>query len=248
VTAKAPQTGAFMDFDHLVRLQRLMHGVRERLTRDYPTLRHGERVCQTNMPLLAEYAFGKSFALQAWYRDPTLHWMRFDAFRDSLATPVTTIVQGQGGHAGHEVALVEPEAVRLLYKAQPFLQSDHHAEALALLDRADSLQRDTNAFKYRVTSGTWRAYAWVWAHRDSEAVVLTRHVLAMDPKHVVAYQVLALALANRGDLVGALREVSMADALAPNDAATTALRAQIESRIRASFNPAAAPRASPPAR
>ena len=249
------ETGAFMDWAHLTRLQRFLRAARRTLAARYPTLPHGAIVVQENLPHQLEYALGGNRALQAWYRDPTLRWMRFDAFRDSLATPVTVIVQGQGGRARHEVALVEPEAVRLLFQARPFLQADHHAEALALLDRADSLQRDTNAIKYRVTSGTWRAYAWIWAHRDSEAVVLARQVLAMDPGHVIAHQVLALALANRGELAAALREVSVAESLEPGDAAMAALRAQIESRMRARLSPAPAdprstpaPRASPPAR
>jgi hypothetical protein len=74
----------------------------------------------------------------------------------------------------------------------------------------------------------------------------------MDPRHVVAHQVLALALANRGELVEALREVSVAEGLSPNDPAMAALRAQIESRMRAGLSRAAGsapgPRASPPAR
>jgi hypothetical protein len=247
VTDSLPETGAFMDWAHLTRLQRFLREARRTLAARYPTLPHGAIVVQENLPHQLEYALGGDRALQAWYRDPTLRWMRFDAFRDSLETPVTVIVQGEGGRA-HEVALVEPEAVRLLLEARPLMQADRFAEALALLDRADSLQRDTNAVKFRVTSGTWRAYAWVMAGRDSEAVALARRVLTMDRQYVVAHQVLALGLANRGDLVGALRELSVVDVLAPGDPAAAVLRQQINARLRAGATPGAAPRASPPAR
>src|SRR5262249_37074424 len=158
-----------------------------------------------NLPHQLEYALGGDRALQVWYRDTTLRWMRFDAFRESPQTPATTIVQGEGGHAP-EVALVEPEAVRLLFLARPLVQSGHYAEALSLLDRADSLQRDTNAVKFKVTTGAWRAFSWLETGRAEEAIALADRVLSMDPYHVLAHQVLALGYANQGRLVDALRE------------------------------------------
>jgi hypothetical protein len=247
VTDSLVETGAFMDWAHLTRLQRFMRAARRTLAQRYPTLPHGAIVVQENLPHQLEYALGGDRALQAWYRDPSLRWMRFDAFRESLSTPVTVIVQGEGGRA-HEVALVEPEALRLLVEARPFMQSERYFDALKLLDRADSLQRDTNAIKYRVTSGAWRAYAWVEMRRDSEGVVLARHVLTLDPQYLLGHQVLALGLANRNDLASALRELSVVDQLAPGDPAAVALRQQIEARLRARLKPGAAPRASPPAR
>ena len=247
VNDSLPETGAFMDWPHLTRLQRFLRAARRTLAARYPTLPRGAIVVQENLPHQLEYALGGDRALQAWYRDPSLHWMRFDAFRDSLETPATVIVQGEDGRA-HEVALVEPEAVRLLLRARPLIQAERYSEALALIDRADSLQRDTNAVKYRVTSGGWRAYAWVETGRDSEGVVLARRVLALDPQHLLGHQVLALGLANRGDLLGALRELGVVDVLAPGDPAAAALRAQIEARLRSGISPGAAPRASPPAR
>jgi hypothetical protein len=66
VWAAAPETGAFMDFDHLVRLQKLMEAVRIRLRHAYPTLPHGALVCQNDLPLRSEYAFGGSLALQCF--------------------------------------------------------------------------------------------------------------------------------------------------------------------------------------
>jgi tetratricopeptide (TPR) repeat protein len=246
VTDSLPETGAFMDWVHLTRLQRFLRAARRTLAAGYPTLPHGAIVVQENLPHQLEYALGGDRALQAWYRDPTLRWMRFDAFRDSLETPVTVIVQGEAGRSP-EVALVDPEAVRLLFRARPFIQSERYAEALVLLDRADSLQRDPNAVKYHVTIGAWRAYAWVETGRDSAAVALARRLVALDPEHLLLRQVLALGLSHLGRLGEALREIDAIEAIEPGDPTAAALRAGIDARLRA-VRPGAAPRASPPAR
>jgi tetratricopeptide (TPR) repeat protein len=142
---------------------------------------------------------------------------------------------------------VDPEAVRLLYRARPLIQSEHYAEALVLLDRADSLQRDANAVKYHVTIGAWRAYAWVETGRDSAAVALARRLVALDPEHLLVRQVLALGLSHQGRLGEALREIEAIEAIAPGDPTAVALRAGIDA-ARRGLMPNAAPRASPPAR
>ena len=248
VTDSLGDTGAFMDWTHLTRLQYFLRAARHTLAARYPTLPHGSVVVQENLPHQLEYALGGDRALQAWYRDPSLRWMRFDAFRAQPGTAVTTIVQGEGGHTP-VVALVEPEAVRLLFAARPFMESQRYDVALSVLDRADSIQRDTSAIKYRVTSGAWRAYAWAETDRDSAAVPLARRVLAMDPYHLLANQVLALALAHLGRFDEALHAIAIIDRLAPGDPTAVELRRGIEATRRAAVSPGGlAPRASPPAR
>jgi len=247
VTDSLPETGAFMDWAHLTRLQRFLRATRRTLAARYPTLPHGAIVVQENLPHQLEYALGGDRALQAWYRDPTLRWMRFDAFRDSLETPVTVIVQGEGGRSP-EVALVDPEPVRLLFRARPLIQSDRYDEALALLDRADSLQRDPNAVKYWVTCGAWRAYAWVESGRDSQAVALARRLSALDPQHLLLRQVLALGLSHQGRLGEARREIDVIESIEPGDPTAAALRAGINAQLRGAVSPGAEPRASPPER
>jgi hypothetical protein len=247
VTDSLAETGAFMDWPHLTRLQRFLRLARHTLAARYPTLPQRAIVVQENLPHQLEYALGGDRALQAWYRDPSLHWMRFDAFREASDTPATVIVQGEGGHVP-EVALVETEAVRLLFATRPFIQSARYAVALSILDRADSVQRDTNAIKYRVTSGAWRAYAWVQTGRDSEAVALARRVVAWDPHHLLAHQVVALGLSHQGQLVEALRELAVIDVIAPGDPTAQEMRAGIDAALRANFRPGQPARASPPAR
>jgi tetratricopeptide (TPR) repeat protein len=239
------ETGAFMDWAHLTRLQRFLRAARRTLAARYPTLPRGGIVVQENLPHQLEYALGGDRALQAWYRDPSLRWMRFDAFRATPGTDVTTVVQGEGGHSP-EVALVEPEAVRLLFAARPFFQNGRYDVALTVLDRADSVQRDTNAIKFRVTSGAWRAYAYAETHRDSAAVVLAERVLKLDPFHLLANEVRALGLAHMGYMDEALRTLDTIDLLAPGDPLAVALRSGIEAERRSGVRPGPAPRASPP--
>src|SRR4029077_21272220 len=149
-----PDTGAFMDWAHLTRLQRFMRAARRALAARYPTLPHGAIVVQENLPHQVEYALGGDRALQVWYHDPTLRWMRFDAWRAAPETPAPVNVQGESGRE-QQVALVEPQAMRFLFQAHPLVEARRLPEALPLLDRADSAMSDTNAVKFRVTSGSW---------------------------------------------------------------------------------------------
>ena len=168
VWAKAPETGAFMDFDHLVRLQMLMEASRVRLTHAYPTMPHGGLVCQNDLPLRSEYAFGKSLALQCWYRDSTLRWGRFDDFmRDTTQKPVT-IVQYQPGHTPM-VALADPQAMRLLIScAEPLAHGDWH-RTIALCDQAESLQVDRDARVMFAMAQVRRSIALAGLERWQEA-------------------------------------------------------------------------------
>jgi hypothetical protein len=144
VWSAAPETGAFMDFDHLVRLQKLMAAVRVRLERSYPTLPSGTLVCQNDLPLRSEYAFGGSLALQCWYRDSTLRWVRFDHFQQDTTLKPVTIVQYQPGHTPM-IALADPAAMRLLLRCAEPLAEGHWREVLATVDHAESLQVDKDA-------------------------------------------------------------------------------------------------------
>ncbi len=68
VTAKPPPTGAFIDFERLVRLQRLVRDTRLALEQRYPMLPAGSAVSHYYLPSRTEYAFGSDRALQPWYR------------------------------------------------------------------------------------------------------------------------------------------------------------------------------------
>ena len=144
VWSKAPETGAFMDFNQLVRLQKLMEAVRVRLERSFPKLPPSSLICQNDLPLRSEYAFGGSLALQCWYRDSTVRWVRFDRFQADTALKPVTIVQYQPGHEPM-VALADPAAMRLLINCAVPLAAENWRETLEMVDRAESLQTDKEA-------------------------------------------------------------------------------------------------------
>jgi hypothetical protein len=244
VEEKAPESGAFMDYARLTRLQRFMRDTRQLLLRHYPTLPHGAIVVQENLPHSLEYAFGGDHALRVWYADSTLHWMRFDVFRAHPDTAVTVIVQGEPRHVP-EVALVEPEAVRELLRAQPNVGAHRFPEVLAALDRADAAQRDTNAAQYWVASWTWRAYAYALTGRAAEGEALAERAVARGrtgelsraQTDVVARQVLALALAQAGRFAQASAQLDTLEFMLPGDSTARGLRAQLEARRAASRAP-----------
>ena len=217
------ESGAFMDYARLTRLQHFMRAARLTLTQRWKSLPPGSVIVQQNLPHGVEYAFGGSHALQVWYRDSTLSWLRFDAFRAHLEQPVWTILQGEGGQEP-PVALVEPEAMRSLFAAQALVRAEDFERLLPLLDRADSLQRDHNAVSYRVTSGGMRGYALTRTGYHTEAEALVRPLIALEPTEPTVRQVLTYALAGQGRLREAFAEFDTVRALAPDSPATISLR------------------------
>jgi hypothetical protein len=240
VTVEPPESGAFMDWAHLTRLQRFMRAARTRLLQAWPRLPVGGVVVQENLPHGVEYAFGGDHALQVWYRDPSLRWKRFDAFRDEPESTATVILQGSPGHEP-PLALVAPSAVRDLFAAIALVPQNRPADMLVLLERADAAQRDSAAVQYWVTSRAMRGYALVQLDRAAEAVPLVSEVLPQDPTDRAARQVLVEALLHLARYDEAAAHLDTLQALAPDDPATVQLRETL-ARLR----PAAG--ASPPAR
>ncbi|MEQ1833791.1 MAG: tetratricopeptide repeat protein, partial [Candidatus Eisenbacteria bacterium] len=220
------ESGAFMDYARLTRLQHFMRAARLKLTQRWRTLPRHAVIVQQNLPHGVEYAFGGSHALQVWYRDSTLSWLRFDAFRARMEQPVWTILQGEGGHEP-PVALVEPEAMRSLFAAQALVRAEDFDRLLPLLDRADSLQRDPHAVSYRVTSGGMRGYAFTRTGRHIEAESLVRPLVALLPTEPTVRQVLTYALAAQGRLREAYAEFDTVRALDPDSPATRSLRSTL---------------------
>jgi len=158
VQEAAPDAGAFMDWPRLTRLQHFMRAVRTTLRREFPRLPAGAIVVQQNLPHGVEYAFGGDHALQVWYGDSSLRWMRFDDFRAAPETPVTVILEGDPGREP-PVGLVRPDAMRALFTAQALAFEGRYAEMSPWLDRADSLQGSLPAETFRRTSRTMRENA-----------------------------------------------------------------------------------------
>jgi tetratricopeptide (TPR) repeat protein len=230
VSAKAPETGAFMDFDHLVRLQRLMHGIRERLGEEYPRLPAGAQVCQTNMPRMAEYAFGKSYALQAWYRDTTIRWMRYDDFKhDTSARPIT-IVQYEPDRPPM-IALVDPRAMRLIEQSADPVRRQDWGRALAMLREADTLQRDRGAAVFFAILGTQEAGAYSGLGRYHEEEAAARMALAQWPGSPHARYWIAFALAEQKRYLEAEAVLDTALAIAPGDSLLLELQTAVREEL-----------------
>jgi hypothetical protein len=230
VTAKAPDTGAFMDFDHLVRLQRLMEAARLRLHQDYPTLPHGARVVQLNMPRMAEYAFGRSYALEAWYRDSTVQWMRYDAFqRDTSAHPIT-VVQYAPDHVPM-MALVDPRAMRLVDQAIVPISRHDWSGTLAMLNEADSLQKDRGAGNFFAILRGRQAMALAGLDRLKESEAAARSALAEWPGSPNARYWLGFSLAGQKRFAEAEDVLDSALVLAPNDTLVRDLRTVVRKQL-----------------
>jgi hypothetical protein len=226
VETRAPDSGAFMDYARLTRLQTLMRATRRTLVRAFPALPAGAVVVQQNLPHGVEYAFGGDHALQVWYRDPTLRWLRYDEFQEDPSREVAVILQAQPGREPL-VALVHPDAIRGLLRGQELVPQQRATEVLAALDHGDSAQRDTAAIEYRVKAGAMRAWAIFTLGRAAEAESLAAHVLALDRGSTVARQVLALALAGQRDFTEAFAHLDTLHRTAPGNTATPVLEAQI---------------------
>ncbi|MCE9628022.1 MAG: hypothetical protein K8R56_08910, partial [Candidatus Eisenbacteria bacterium] len=229
VSSVPPDQGAFMDWPRLTRLQRFMRATRLKLTAAFPTLPPGAAVVQQNLPHGVEYAFGGDHALQVWYRDPAVHWMRFDVWRAHADTMATVIVQGSADHEP-PVALVSPQAVRFLFAAQELSYAGRFAELLPLLDRADSLQRDPDALQYWVTSRAMRAFALVSTGHAAQADALLAPMIPLDPNDATARQVLALARAKLGRLDEAFAQLDTLRAIDAGNPATLALERQLNAQ------------------
>ena len=229
-----------MDWARLTRLQRFMREARTRLVATWPRLPKGGVVVQENLPHGVEYAFGGDHALQVWYGDASLHWMRFDTFQTHRDTTATVILQGEPGH-DPPLALVSPSAVRDLFAAIALMPEGRHAEILARLDRADAAQRDTAAVQYWVTSRAMRGHALVALGRAAEAFALVAPMVPRDPRDRAARQVLVEALLHLARYDEAAAHLDTLGTLAPDDPATVQLRGTL-----ARLKPAAG--ASPSAR
>jgi tetratricopeptide (TPR) repeat protein len=232
VSTEPPATGAFMDFPHLSRLQRLMREVRLALRGRYPALPGGSRVVQHNLPHAAEYAFGGDRALRVWYRDPTLRWVRFDAFRADPGMEAAAIVEFQPGRA-REIALVEPAAMRAQLDGYRRLSSGDWNGAVTALDRAEALQRDTLAVVFRAYAASRRALCLGQLGQLERAEEQARAALALDPADPNNRFILATVLAQARRDQAALAELDSVLVTTPDDRDAQALRAAVTARAGA---------------
>jgi tetratricopeptide (TPR) repeat protein len=232
-----PETGAFVDFERVVRLQHLMADTRSALRSRFPTLPPHARVGQHHMPRSALYAFGGNQALQLWYRDSTLSWMSFGDFTGAPETRLATIVEYQP-HRAPQIALVEPDAMRALLAALSHFRAGARDSVLAALDRADALQRDRAASVFLSTLEAKRALCLLDLGRRDEAGAQARIALREWPANFDSRYVLARLAFDAGRLAEAEAQLDTLLATHPDDAGAI----ELLQRVRSARGSPSAPR------
>ena len=215
ITVAAPASGAFVDFAHLARLQRLMRATRERVA-DAGPLPRGARVVWRNFPLESVYAFGGSRALQVWGGDSTLRWVRFAEFERNPALDVATIVEYEPDRS-RQIARVDPEVMRSFLAADRPMREGDLALALQRLDRADSLQQDPEAASFRAGIAETRAVCLGGLGRLAGAEREARRALSLTANVRDARYDLALIALDRGRTPKALAQLDTPISHHPED-------------------------------
>lgn len=224
-----PERGAFMDFERLSRLQRLMREIRTALHARYPSLPAGSSIAQNNLPRAAEYALGGSHALQVWYRDTTLRWVRFADFERRVGPEPVALVSFEPEQRV-QISLVEPAAARALGEAVALSGALRFPEALTWAARAESALSDTNARVVRSSAAAVRASAFAGTGRIAEAEAEAARSIRLYRRNFDASLLLGAIRLSQGRRPEAAALFDVALAARPGDSLATALR----NRVRAS--------------
>lgn len=175
-----PESGAFVDFERLIRVQRMAAETRAALTARYPTLPPAARVGFFNPPIMASYAFGESRALQTWYRDTTLRWVRYDEMYRRPRMPLAAVVTYQAD-GNPQVRLIDPVSFgHYLFAGLRVQQNDWQA-ALDELALADSTAGPGRTPQYQGVIAGRRAFCWLGLGRSDEGEREARRSLALWP-------------------------------------------------------------------
>lgn len=222
VTLSPPETGAFVDFERLARLQRLMLEARTTLRREFPTLPRGAGVAMLHPPFMADYAAGDK-ALQVWYRDSTVRWIKWEPMAASEGRNVHGALEFQAD-ATPSFRRIEPQALRLLFVAGGLERESRYAEAVDTLARADSLQRDREAHHMLGRILGLRAWCLGGAGRVREAEALARQSLAISPENADGHLAMSAILNGRQEWSASLRHLDTLETWYPGYPAAVQMR------------------------
>jgi tetratricopeptide (TPR) repeat protein len=193
-----PETGAFVDFERLIRVQKMVAETRAALAARCPTLPPGSRVGLFNPPIMTSYAFGGSRALQTWYRDTTLRWVRYDEMYRRPRMPLAAVVTYQAD-GNPQVRLIDPVSFGHYLLAGRRAQQNDWQAALDELALADSIAGPGQTPQYQGVIAGRRAFCWLGLGRSDDSEREARRSLALWPYASDARYTLAslLGLAGR---------------------------------------------------
>jgi tetratricopeptide (TPR) repeat protein len=229
VTRAAPERGAFVDFERLVRLQRLMREARTTLRAEFPDPPHGAGVAMLHPPFMTDYAGGDR-ALEVWYRDSTLHWMRWEQMADAEARTLAGALEFDE-QTTPQFRRIEPAALRLLIVAGHLNHDGHWQAAVDSLRRADSLQVDRGACYFLGRLYGLESWCLGALGRLPEAERLARQSLAIAPENADGHLTLAALQNGRGEWATALAELDTLLQWYPNYQSAVVMRENVLERM-----------------
>lgn len=229
ISAEHPVADEF-NYQHFVRLERIVREVRTTLQTRFPALPPGAVVGQHGMPQMSEHAFAGSRALQVWYRDSTLRWTRWDQF-DPSDSRVVGFVEFQP-HGRDAFAIVEADAARELLQAMSAVRSADWSTARRSLEAAEAAQRDPHARLFLGIVASKRAVVEIADGHPEDAARFARLALERWPENPDSRYVLAQALWRNGDLPAAMQSLEQQLALFPQDRAARELLEHYRDELR----------------
>ncbi len=199
ISEAAPETGAFMDFVHLSRLQRFMNETRSELARRYPSAAQHSNLMVMNLPRSLSYALGGDRAAQVWYRDTTLRTVSFTRLVADSALPMIAAVQYQP-RGNPQIVLVSPDAMRAQDQGFRHIRAQRWGAGIQSLARADSLEPDASLTVFHGNNAGYRSLALLQLGRFTEAEREARRALTLYDRDDNARRVLGLVLIQLGRL------------------------------------------------
>ena len=231
VTRSAPERGAFVDFERLARLQRLMREARTTLRREFPRLPHGAGVAMLHPPFMADYAGGDR-ALQTWYRDSTLRWLNWDRMAGNEARAISGALEFQD-HTTPQFRRIEPQALQLLFVAGQLDHAEKWQAALDTLRRADALQPDREAYHFIGRVEGLESWCLGALGQLPEAERIARQSVAIAPENADGHLTLAAIHNGRNEWAQSLAQLDTLLAWYPNYQAAVMMRTGVLERMRA---------------
>ena len=229
VTRTASEQGAFVDFERLVRLQHLMIEARSTLRREFPELPARSGVAMLHPPYMADYAAGDR-ALQVWFRDSTLRWVRWEQLEQGAS--FAAALEFQEG-ATPQFRWIEPAGLHALLAASVLHRTGSWQAAVDSLERADHVQSDREAHHFLGRVVGLRAWCLGALGHIAAAESLARQSLAIAPENADGHLTLATIHEGRREYREALAQIDTLLAWYPAYQPAVMMRSGLAERLRA---------------